>query len=70
MVREATRLGLRIDAVALAGTLYLFSYWKVTFILSPAGSIESILPTCTPMIWILSPGYSANVSEKYATTVL
>ena len=43
---------------------------NVTFILSPAGSIESIEPTFTPMIWILSPAYSASVFGKYATTVL
>ncbi len=44
MVRDATRLGFRIDAVAFSGTLYLLSYWNVTFILSPAGSILSIVP--------------------------
>ena len=70
MVRDATRLGFRIDAVALAGTVYLFSQWNDTFILSPAGSILSIVPTLTPMIWILSPGYSASVSSKYATAEL
>ncbi|CFS67601.1 Uncharacterised protein [Mycobacterium tuberculosis] len=42
----------------------------MTRILSPAGSILSIEPTRTPMIWTLSPGYSASASEKYATTVV
>ena len=64
MTRDATTVGLRTEAVASAGTLYRLAKLSVTFILSPAGSTLSTLPTFTPMIWTRSPGYTANASAK------